>query len=87
MECFNCNRPAKIKLAIEPDFGDIYVCESTFCKEKAESDLKCLLEIAENARDRQGKSREQVEASEKIITISIVLFMLVGLIIIISLLK
>jgi hypothetical protein len=71
MKCFNCNRPAIKKLSLEADFGFLNVCDSKVCKEKVESDLKRFQETYENSRSRQGRSKEQVEASEKAVVFAI----------------
>lgn len=72
MECFNCNQPATRQLSLDADFGFLNVCDSTVCKEKVESDLKRFQEIYENSKDRQGRSKEQFEFSEKIVNFAII---------------
>ena len=71
MECFNCHRPATKKLSLDPDFGFLNVCDSKICKEKVELDLARFQETLENSRNRQGRSKEQVEASEKAVVFAI----------------
>lgn len=71
MECFNCHRPATKKLSLDEDFGFLNVCDSKICKEKVELDLARFQETLENSRNRQGRSREQVEASEKAVVFAI----------------
>ena len=71
MECFNCHRPATKKLSLDADFGFLNVCDSKICKEKVELDLARFQETLENSRNRQGRSREQVEASEKAVVFAI----------------
>lgn len=65
MKCFNCNRPSTKKLSLNADFGFLNVCDSKVCNKKLESDLKLFQEIYKNNRNRQGRSKEQVEASER----------------------
>lgn len=65
MECFNCRQLATKKLSLDEDFGFINVCNSKICKEKVELDLARFKKAAENSRNRQGRSKEQVEASER----------------------
>jgi hypothetical protein len=81
MECFNCNQPATKQLSLDADFGFLNVCDSTVCKEKVESDLKRFQEIYENSKERQGRTKQQVQSSEQamayaIIGCSIILFIL-----------
>jgi len=77
MECFNCNETATTKLSIEPDFGEIYTCNSQTCKDKARSDF----ERFESMKYRQGRTRDQVELAEKTITWTLIGFILVSCII------
>jgi hypothetical protein len=82
MECFNCNRPATKKLSLDVDFGFLNVCDSTVCKEKVELDLKRFQETYENSRNRQGRSKEKVEASERAVAFSIAGMVVITLILI-----
>lgn len=71
MKCFNCHQPATKKLSLDEDFGFLNVCDSKICKEKVESDLARFQETVENSRNRQGRSKEQIEASEKAVVFAI----------------
>jgi hypothetical protein len=82
MECFNCNRLATKKLSLEADFGFLNVCDSKICKERVELDLKRFQETYENSRSRQGRSKEQVEASERAVAFSIAGMVVITLILI-----
>jgi hypothetical protein len=68
MECFNCNEQATTRLSVEPDFGEIYTCSSQDCKDKARSDI----ERFESMKYQQGKRKDQVELSEKVVAWSII---------------
>ena len=72
MECFNCHQPSTTKLYSDPEFGFINVCDSLHCKEKAISDLKRFSDIADNNKNRQGRSIEQVLSSEKAVAFAII---------------
>jgi hypothetical protein len=78
-----CGKPADRKILFEPEVGFIYLC-SDACKEnivqEMEKNRKKLLEIDENVEYRQGKSRENYEASAKIVVISGVI-LLIGFVI------
>ncbi len=79
MECFNCNNDAVKKIGIEPDLGEIYLCENPKCKEKALSDI----ERFQYAKYYQGRRKDQVEYFEKAGAISIIGIIVVTLILII----
>lgn len=62
-ECFNCKKEAVKKLSVEPEFGQIYVCSNPKCKEKALNDIDRF----QFAMQNQGRRKEQVEETEKIL--------------------
>jgi hypothetical protein len=59
-------------LYADPEFGFINVCDSSYCKEKAISDLKYLSDMADNNKNRQGRTEQQVEASERAMAYAII---------------
>lgn len=62
MECFNCNKPAVKKLVIEPEIGEINLCENPKCREKAVNDI----ERFQYAKNHQGRRKDQVDFHEKV---------------------
>jgi len=82
-----CGKPADRKISLEPELGFIYVC-SNECRDKIISEIeqnaKVLSEIDENREYRQGKSRENYEASSKVVAVSGIILVLGLLIYLIS---
>ena len=77
MECFNCHEKATTKLSIEPDFGEIYTCNSQSCKNKVRSDLERL----ESIKYYQGRRKDQVEFAEKAVAWSLIAIIIAACII------
>ena len=75
-KCFVCGKEAETKLTVEPTGGNLYVCDNLDCKEDA------LMQLEEFKFDHQGKKLYQVEFSEMVggIAMIIMISTVVGMI-------
>ena len=66
-KCFSCGKEATIRLTVEHDGGSLYLCDDRDCKEEA------LIQLDDVDFDYQGKKPYQVEFSETVSAVSMII--------------